>query len=180
MVAQLIGERPPYGPKQELRDLVRGYVAGYNRYLRDTGVDRITDPACRGAAWVRPITETDFYHHFYALVTMTGQSAQIDPIVAAQPPASQNPQAVRVPGDAAETITAALAANTPMGSNSFAVGPERTANGRALLLGHPHFPWPDGRRLYQAQITVPGQLNVTGANPIGIPGAQMGYTEHVA
>ena len=45
---------PPRGPRPEIKEGVRGYVAGYNRYLRETGVDNISDPACRGAPWVRP------------------------------------------------------------------------------------------------------------------------------
>ena len=37
--------RAARGPRSRRR--VRGYVAGYNRYLRDTGVDNIADPRCR-------------------------------------------------------------------------------------------------------------------------------------
>ena len=44
---------PEYGA------LVRGYIAGYNRYLRDTPPDR-RPAACRNAAWVRPATMDDF------------------------------------------------------------------------------------------------------------------------
>eukprot|EP01038_Epipyxis_sp_PR26KG_P016330 gene16330-22246_t len=40
------------------RDLSEGYVAGYNRLLRDLGPDRVPE-ACRGKAWVRPITTDD-------------------------------------------------------------------------------------------------------------------------
>ena len=38
----------PNGPRPEVRELVRGYAAGYNRYLRETGVGNLPDPACRG------------------------------------------------------------------------------------------------------------------------------------
>jgi len=38
----------------------RGYVAGFNRYLADTGVSVLPLP-CRAAAWVRPMSESDFY-----------------------------------------------------------------------------------------------------------------------
>jgi acyl-homoserine-lactone acylase len=50
---------PPQGPRPEVKELVRGYVAGYNRYLAETGVANISDPACRGAEWVHPITEEE-------------------------------------------------------------------------------------------------------------------------
>ena len=65
---------------------MRGYVAGYNRYLRETGVDNIPDPRCRGAAWVRPITEMDAYRRFYQLGLIASQGVAIDGIGGAQPP----------------------------------------------------------------------------------------------
>ena len=43
----------PNGPRPEVREAVRGYVEGYNRYLRDVGVANLPDPACRGAEWVQ-------------------------------------------------------------------------------------------------------------------------------
>ena len=58
----------------------RGYVAGYNAYLRDTGVDHIPDPRCRGADWVRPITELDVYRRFHQLGSLASSGAAIDGI----------------------------------------------------------------------------------------------------
>ena len=65
---------------------MRGYVAGYNRYLRDTGVDRIPDPTCRGKPWVRPIREIDVYRYFYKLALLASSGVAIDGIGGAQPP----------------------------------------------------------------------------------------------
>ena len=48
---------PPSASTPACATLVRGYVAGYNRCLARPGVDRLSDPACRGKPWVRPITE---------------------------------------------------------------------------------------------------------------------------
>ena len=59
VVEGLVAKAPPNGPRPEVRELVRGYAAGYNRYLRDMGVANLPDPACRGQAWVRPIEEID-------------------------------------------------------------------------------------------------------------------------
>ena len=36
-----------------------GFAAGFNRYLKDTGIDNIPDPACRGASWVQQMTQED-------------------------------------------------------------------------------------------------------------------------
>jgi acyl-homoserine-lactone acylase len=49
---------PPRGPRPELKDGVRGFVAGYNKYLRETGVDNLPDPSCRGAEWVGASTSS--------------------------------------------------------------------------------------------------------------------------
>ncbi len=48
VVRRLLARPAPLGPTAQLRGLVDGYVAGYNRYLRDTGVAHLPDPTCRG------------------------------------------------------------------------------------------------------------------------------------
>src|SRR4051794_25169461 len=56
VVDRLLAQPPPRGPKPEMKDLMTGYVAGYNRYLADVGGSRgVSDPTCRGKPWVRPI-----------------------------------------------------------------------------------------------------------------------------
>ncbi len=46
----------PQGPSTEGLEAVRGYAAGYDAYLRHIGgASGVTNPACKGAAWVRPI-----------------------------------------------------------------------------------------------------------------------------
>ena len=82
-----MAQAPPLGPRPEIKDGVRGYVAGYNRYLRETGVDNIPDPACRGKEWVRPIEEIDAYRRFYQLALLASQGVAINGIGGAQPPA---------------------------------------------------------------------------------------------
>src|SRR5262245_24084777 len=61
VVGQQLQQAPPMGPTQDVRDLIRGYVAGYNKYLEEMGVANLPDPRCRGKEWVRPITEKDVY-----------------------------------------------------------------------------------------------------------------------
>ena len=175
VVEHLVAQPAPRGPRREVRDIVRGYVAGYNRYLREAGV---TDPACRDAAWVRPITEQDVYRHFYAVVTYAGAGQAIDGIAGAAPPVAPSAPSA-IPPDAADRVRAALD-GTDMGSNAVAVGSAGTANGRGLLLGNPHFPWHGGRRFWQSQLTVPGRLNVSGASLLGLPLVQIGFNADVA
>src|SRR3954453_20344315 len=49
VVERLRAQKPPKGPKPVLDQGVRGYVAGYNRYLRDVGgANGVRDPTCKG------------------------------------------------------------------------------------------------------------------------------------
>jgi acyl-homoserine-lactone acylase len=180
-VERAVAAPAPLGPRPEVRQLVRGYVAGYDRYLHDTGVARISDPACRGAAWVRPIADIDVYRHFYALSTLAGQGQVIDGITSAAPPAASATAAApaQLPPDAATRVRQALG-NQDMGSNAIAIGSAGTANGRGLLLGNPHYPWQGGRRFWQSQLTIPGRLDVSGAGLLGIPLVQIGFNRDVA
>jgi acyl-homoserine-lactone acylase len=85
-VEELLDAPYPTGPVDEIRDGVRGYVAGYNAYLREVGgADGISDPRCKGAEWVRPITEIDVYRRFYQLALLASGGVAIDGIGGAEP-----------------------------------------------------------------------------------------------
>ncbi|MFD1052585.1 penicillin acylase family protein, partial [Kibdelosporangium lantanae] len=77
VVERLVDQPAPLGPQPEVRDVVHGYVTGYNKYIAD---NRITDPACKGAPWVRPISDIDVYRHIYALANIQGGGTFIDSI----------------------------------------------------------------------------------------------------
>lgn len=179
VIERAISQPPPLGPRHEAKELARGYVAGYNRYVAER---KITDPACRDAAWVRPIAEIDLYRHLHSLTTIGGAGGVIGGIVTAQPPAGPAGLAKtsQIPADVADRVIDALGSKKDMGSNAFAVGKDASANGRGLLLGNPHYPWHGGRRFWQAQLTVPGRMDVSGASILGLPLIQMGYNRDVA
>src|SRR3954454_11203968 len=66
VVEKLMARKPPLGPRDDIREGVRGYVAGWNKYLDDIGgPDGISDPACKGKSWVTKITDVDAYRRFY-------------------------------------------------------------------------------------------------------------------
>jgi len=89
IVDTLLARPTPLGPEPKVKLAVRGYVAGYNRYLRDVGgSDGISDPACGGAKWVHPITTLDAYLRFYQLVLLAGQDVVMPGIAEAAPPSS--------------------------------------------------------------------------------------------
>ncbi|MFE2147619.1 penicillin acylase family protein, partial [Streptomyces sp. NPDC059456] len=67
-----------------------------------------------------------------------------------------------------------------MGSNAVAFSGSTTANGRGLLLGNPHYPWQGGRRFWQSQQTIPGELNVSGGSLLGTAVVNIGFNDKVA
>ncbi|MFF3073433.1 penicillin acylase family protein [Kitasatospora sp. NPDC057904] len=210
VVERLIDQPAPNGPEPEVKDAIRGYVKGYNRYLAETGVNNISDPACRGAAWVRPITELDVYRHAHAEIIMGVADPLLDGEVNAAPPgASAAPQAAAPrakagqqeaapreaapqtaapqasPEETAAKIADAMAAarsEGSMGSNALAVGAQGVAagTGTGMLLANPHFPWQGKNRMWQSQLTIPGRFNVSGASLLGLPAVNIGHTDDVA
>jgi acyl-homoserine-lactone acylase len=170
----------PGAPKPQVRDLVDGYVDGYNRWLADVGgASGVTDPACKGAPWVTPIEEIDAYRRFYQLALLASSGVAIDGIGAAQPPTPSAP----APALDAPATAGALAQEfqrLAIGSNAVALGSEATDNGRGMLLGNPHFPWTGSERFFQAHLTIPGRLDVAGGSLLGVPIVLIGHTAHQA
>ena len=207
VIPRLLAVRPgsdAIGP--QLRRLVSGYVAGYNRYLASVGGAKgVPNLACRGKPWVKPITTLDAYLLIYRAIEMSGQAADPGAISAAHPPASA---AARPSTQAALLARAASVARTPpgagglpsarqfreaagrlpraglpsgVGSNAIAVGSAGTRDHEhGMLLGNPHFPWDGVDRFYEVQLTIPGVLNVEGATLYGIPLVAIGFTSTLA
>jgi acyl-homoserine-lactone acylase len=189
-IERLLAAPPPNGPREEVRAAVRGYVAGYNRYLRETGVANLPDPACRGQAWVRPIEEIDAYRRFYQLALLASSGVAINGIGGAQPPppgpvtgsgAPPSPSRSPSPQGVADQLGGALPdVLGGIGSNAYGIGRDQTDNGKGLLLGNPHFPWDGTERFYQAHATIPGRLDVQGAALFGVPVVLIGNTRGLA
>jgi acyl-homoserine-lactone acylase len=56
-----------------VRQIEAGYVRAYNRYLASVGgASGIPDPACRGQAWVKPITVQDSSRRASAQTSLFG------------------------------------------------------------------------------------------------------------
>ncbi|KNB52312.1 penicillin acylase family protein [Streptomyces caatingaensis] len=176
-VERLLARPAPEGPSRPARELARGWAAGYNAWLAR---NRITDERCRGASWVRPVTELDVARRGYALTVLGGQGGTVDGITGARPSSGAAPRtaARRAPEAAAKALFAARAGD--MGSNAVAFSGAVTATGRGLLLGNPHYPWQGGRRFWQAQLTIPGELDVAGVSLLGMPVVEIGHNPYVA
>jgi len=160
--------------------IFRGAAAGFNRYLRDTGVDNLTDPACKGAEWLRPITEMDLRRISRMPFFLSALSPQF---LAAAPPTS--PPARRSTQRGSRGITPDEAVNGLFdewrGSNGVAIGREATAGETGMLLANPHLSWnAPSQRMYALHQTIPGEMNMTGATTMGRIQVAFGATEDVA
>lgn len=178
---KLLDEAPPHGPRREVKEIVSGYVAGYNRYLRETGVANLTDASCEGAEWVRPITELDAYRRIYQLILRASSGVAVDSIATAQPPtAPLTGGAVAGEREAMHQQLATSMASSGLGSNAYGLGARATQTGYGMVLANPHFPWDGPERLYQLQLTIPNKINVSGATVFGAPLVLIGHTERLA
>jgi acyl-homoserine-lactone acylase len=175
---------------QSAQDIIAGFAAGYNRYLADTGAANL--PAeCRGADWVKPMTETDAYLRLsqaamagssMAFINSIGNAAPPPAtVVAGRPLKTTGPKTKALPSAAEfEKSPTVLALQNlrdhTIGSNGYGLGRETTQSGKGMVLGNPHFPWWGALRLHQVHITVPSEkYDVMGATLLGVPLPLIGF-----
>ena len=154
----------------DLRAGIDGFVAGFNHYV-DT---QTLSSECAAQDWVQPLTAEDLFAYYYWLA----QLASGDPLFGAIAPAA--PPATTQAAQAFEPERLERFGPSDLASNGWAIGKERTASGRGMLLANPHFPWEGNRRFYESHITVPGVANVYGASLLGAAVINIGFNEHVA
>ncbi|MCB0987168.1 MAG: penicillin acylase family protein, partial [Acidimicrobiales bacterium] len=76
-----------------IRDLVRGYAAGYNAWLAEATAEDLLPEWCRGASWVRPLDELDLYAYL-GDVGLLGSGRNLVQIIGrAEAPGSDGPVA---------------------------------------------------------------------------------------
>ena len=115
---------------------------------------------------MKPITLMDSYLRFYQLMLLASSGEVIPGISEAAPPkagtVTARPSAAATAKTGRELAAALRAQRRSMGSNAVAIGSAGTRDHRGLLLGNPHFPWIGPERFFQAQLTIPGKINVPG------------------
>lgn len=172
----------------DVKAALRGYVAGYNRYLQDVGPNGLP-AACRGKPWVRPMTMADLSRATEMSMIQGGLGALAGAVLAAVPPApvAAGVKTGAAPVDLKEAVAEigrhSFNANPEggeLGSNGWAFGRNATPDGRGLLLGNPHFPWNGTNRFWQMHLTIPGQLDVMGASGGLSPVVAIGFNKDVA
>jgi len=175
---------------RENRAVLDAYIAGYNKYLRETGAEALPCADQPGAQdWAVPASVNDFVAYLVDFTWLGGPKPLMAYIVAAQPPletsAARQPDAIRSAatrlaapgkGDFQKLMAGAVAG----ASNGWAIGRDRTAGRTGMLLGNPHYPWEGERRFFESQMTVPGKFNFYGATLLGLALPGIGFNDKVA
>lgn len=157
---------------REVLEIVQGYVAGYNRYLRDIGPQGAPE-ACRGKAWVRPITPDDTLRLNEKQMLLASSLALAPAIANAVPPGTEKPAAV-------SSAVLPDFDRLEIASNGWAFGGDVTADGKGLLVGNPHFPWAGPSRFWEMHVTIPGKIDVAGVGIAGTPFPTLGFNRDIA
>ncbi len=157
-IREVAKERFPTLPPWVRRNL-SAYALGYSRYVQKHRA-KLPD-------WVKPVTGVDILAHGRRVVIMDftmdrGIMRQLQQL-----------------GPKATTAAAQEEEEQPRGSNMWALNKERSASGKALLLGNPHLPWEGQFLFYESHLTVPGKLNLMGCSTVGSPGITIGFNDHL-
>ncbi|TQV82656.1 hypothetical protein FKG94_07975 [Exilibacterium tricleocarpae] len=175
---------------KHVRRLLRGYTAGLNRYLKDTGVENLAggEEGCRDAEWVRELRVVDIVKVLHNKALRSSTQSLTPLIAGVEPPSSQsaqrvNPDAVRAlsaisPQDIAANM--GLPKDSQIGSNAYAIGANASQNNSGLLLGNPHFPWTGEDRFYMFHLDMGDKYNVMGAGLHGFPVVNVGFNNDIA
>ncbi|RZI64734.1 penicillin acylase family protein [Variovorax guangxiensis] len=182
VVQKMIAAQP-----DNLQQLVKGFAAGYNRYVRDVKAKAGANAACANETWVRPVTTNDIYRRMYAANLAGGYSNFLPNISGAIAPAAIAPTQLSARNTARQFASAKtqlpdlqVGGHEGVGSNMIGFGTAATGDSSPLLFGNPHWYWRGPDRFYQAQLTIPGQLNVSGTSFLGIPVILIGFNDNVA
>lgn len=162
------------------------FADGWNAYLTDVGSEGMTG-WCAGDDWIRPLEAVEIYSYARSVALLASSGRMADFIPDAQPPEPEAEVAISglVRGthepDGEQSIEFPELDPPDFGSNGWAVGSRRTESGEGgLLVANPHFPWEGELRFAEVQLTVPGEIDIYGAQLLGLPGIGIGFTEGAA
>ncbi|MEH6582059.1 MAG: penicillin acylase family protein [Halioglobus sp.] len=173
----------------EMEYMYTGFAAGYNHYLRQTGISNINDPACQGADWVPTMTADDVRRSELTPAFLPRLSslflAATPPVTVSKLnkdtkkegateflPAQSSEDIARAPQPALseeETLQLAMTINEmatarDKGSNGVAIGSELTDHSGGILYTNPHLDWDFSFFFFPRHQIIPGVTNLLGAN----------------
>lgn len=131
-----------------MRQYLDAFASGINRYAQEHA-DRINDEVKP----VLPVSGADVLAHVQRVIHFT---FVVDP--------------------------ASVANLSPVqrsaGSNGWAIAPQHSANGNAMLLANPHLPWSDLYLWYEAQLTAP-EIDAYGVALVGMPVLAIAFNDNL-
>ncbi len=155
----------------DITEQFEAFAAGWNIHLEAVGTEGMPG-WCKGEDWVTPITGEDLYAYARSIALNASSSRLASYIAKAQPPE---------PVDKGIPTVGMNSATTTIASNGWAVGRDLVEGGQgAILVANPHFPWEGELRFWEVHLTVPGELDIYGANLTGVPGIGIGFTSEFA
>ena len=128
------------GQSPEFAPLIEAFAAGLNAWASEH-----TSELSPAAKQVLPVTVEDVYAHCLRVI-------HYDWIIS---PAKLEARLKRAEADA-------------HGSNEWAIGPARSASGKAILMSNSHLQWGEQHTYFEVQLTAPG-VNSYGAVWVGFP-----------
>jgi len=179
------------------RAIMEGYVAGYNKYLNDTGVENLA-PQCAGQSWVKPITAIEMTAYMFAtsqyasganstfmqlaFLANPGDATEYLPYFGVRAKGSPTQQGNDIIANL-ESVTATFGSTHmdlgDLGSNGWGIGKDKTENGKGIVLANPHFPHTGHLKFYQSHITIPGVMDVMGGALQGFPVHNIGFNQNL-
>lgn len=163
-----------------VREGLTAFAAGWNAHLDHVGVDGING-WCAGEPWVKPVDGVDVYAWSRAVALLASAAAVEDFVAAAQPPAATDSAVAEAAvGDLPDTADNGQLPGVAVASNAWAIGADRSATGGGMLVGNPHFPWEGALRFWEVHLTIPGEVDIYGAQLSGLPGIGIGFTNEFA
>jgi acyl-homoserine-lactone acylase len=178
---EAVVERYQSAQPPELKQMIDGFAAGYNRFLHEARrqPQRYAYRTCLREPWVREISSQDVYRRMYSSQVRAGYGQFVTELVNAKPGANTKADAgsldelrVRLAGN--------LGDDRSLGSNAIAWGAQATGGDGAVLFGNPHWFWGGPDRFYQMHLTIPGKLNVAGVSFLGVPLVMIGFNDQIA
>lgn len=82
-------------------------------------------------------------------------------------------------GDALSKIPGEARSYPKLGSNQWAIEPQKSADGRIFHVEHVHMPWGGRFQNYEAHLITPGRLNVAGISWFGSPFFLVGFNQKI-
>jgi acyl-homoserine-lactone acylase len=156
-------------------ELITAFTAGWNAQLDEVGADGLPG-WCAGEEWVRPLEPVEVYAYARSIALQASSGAISDFIASARPPHGAAATTTSSPDEAASAPIVPAAGD--IGSNGWAIGAERSADGGGMLVANPHFPWEGALRFWEVHLTIPGELDAYGVQLSGLPGIGIGFTEN--